>query len=140
MGLEILAATAALSAVGQYKEQKEAAEAQKEAEALQQRIADIKAARERAKAIRETTSAQAMARQQASTAGVSVSSGLEGGTAASTTKLASEIGAQEQIGGLSRQISIFNQEAIDAQTRAAGWQAVGSIGGSIFKMWPGEEK
>ena len=123
----------AVSAVGGALESRKAGKAQRASMAIQQRQADIQAARSRYAAVRQARIQRGAMQQQASTQGVGGSSGVLGGVAGLQSSLASEVSTNYQIQGLSQQASAANQRAASAQSNAAIWGAVGGLSSSIFQ-------
>jgi hypothetical protein len=106
---------------GAISDQKNAARdqaaAQRESNALQQRIADINAARERRDAVRQARISQGQIVQAGAATGTSMSSGVAGATASNMSQLGSNLSYLDTVQDMSQQISIFNQKAADAQSR-----------------------
>jgi len=128
------------SAVQGAKASKKAAKAQEKQIKVEQKMADVKASRARYKAIRQSRISQAQASQAATTTGVGVSSGLEGGLGSAQTQLAGEVGTSFALQSMAGEASIFAQDAASAQGDAAQWAAIGSVSGSIFSGKGGYKK
>ena len=128
----------AVSAVQGYqagKKQEEAqakqAEAFRRSEQAKQRIADIRAARQRTQTIRQARVQRAEIEQAAELTGTAVTSGVAGGVASLGSQLRGEIGASRRITGEAREASIFNirasEEAQALSGRAARLQGMSTI-------------
>jgi hypothetical protein len=118
------------------KQQKKAAQAQVKSQQVNQRIADIRAARSRRQQIAQARVQQAQQMAGGFGAGIGMgSSAIQGSLAASTASTAGNIGFSQQIQGMSGQASIFNQQAATAQGNAAAAGAMSNLfqqGASIF--------
>lgn len=91
------------------------AEASRKREEAQQRIADIKAQRERRQAVRQQRIATGQAVASAEASGVS-STTTEGAIGSITSTTASNLAAGAKVQGISREATIFgNQKSIEAQ-------------------------
>lgn len=94
----------------------QAAAAQRESNAIQQRMADVQAARSRRDAIRQARIAQGTIAQGAASSGVITSSGTAGSQASVASQTGSNLSFLDTTQAASKQMSIFNQKAADAQT------------------------
>lgn len=136
MGIEILAyaalAVSAYSAVESASAQKEAAAAQRKAQSEQKAINASQAAAERRQQIREERIKRAKIVQASTNTGVTDSSGEAGSTSSLSTQLGSNVG--QNLGTIQsmNNISNYQQQAANAMTDAADWNAIGSVSQSIF--------
>ncbi len=123
------------SSVMQAGAAKDAARAQKESYAAQQKMSSANAARERLKAIREARMRAGAIAGDAGAAGVGqASSGVAGSIASIGSQAGSNLGAINVQEGFAEMASVANQNAADASADMAKWQAVGNIGSTIFSM------
>jgi len=140
----IIGITAVTSAVESDKARKleregqdKQAEASRRESAASRKIADIKATRERRKAVRESRKVSGTAIAQQESSGVS-STSVEGFTGSVRTQTASGIGAGETISAINTETSIFNietskqaqalfGEAGRHRTNAAYAETIGSV-------------
>ena len=122
----------AYSAKKQRAATRKGVKAQERAIATQQRAADLKAARDRVRSIREARIKRATLVARAEGAGVGGASGAQAGRQGVVQQLAGNLGFSQQVQGLGAQASAFNQQAAVAQGQAATWGAIGGIGQSIF--------
>lgn len=116
------------------KEQKEAAKTQKKAMAIEQQKADIAAYRERIQAVRQARIQRGATLQTAQALGVQGSSSAVGAVSSIGSQLGANLSFLDTTQALSRQESIFQQQAVDAQTRANMAATRGKIAGSIFEQ------
>jgi hypothetical protein len=117
------------------KQQKQQFEAEQASQRTQQKIADLRAGRERKKAIAQEQIARAQQISGAFGAGAQSSSALAGALASSSSQLASNLGFSSVIQGLSEQVSIFNIDAARHQSKASTSLAKANLykqGASIF--------
>lgn len=129
------------SAINQYQQGQKAEKAQKQAQAMSQRQSEAEAQRERIKQAREARIRRAR---------ILAATGTEGGGASQaaaavssvTSQEASNIGHINVIQDFSRQISAYNQKALNAQSKAQTWGTIGNLAGDIFNMadGPGQVK
>jgi len=112
--------------------QRKAAKAQAKAQRTQQRIADIKAARERRSQVAEARRARAQIESQAGVSGIQGSSGAIGAQSSVQSQLASNLSFLDNVQSLSQQTSIFNQQAAKAQSNAA---TAGAIRDTAIKAY-----
>jgi len=122
-----LAAISVGTSVYSAIQQDEAARAQRRSLQLQQRIADIKAARERVKLARESRVAREQTRQASATGGTTGSTGALSAAGAVSTQFAAGTSFLNQVQSLAGQASIFEQRAVSATGRAAVAGAVSSL-------------
>lgn len=120
-------------------QQREAAKDSKRAQRAQQRLQDIKAARERRSQVRQAIVAQSTLEARAQATGTSKSSSAQQGGDSVQSQLASNLSFLDQANQLNQQTSIFEQRAASASSRAATGQAVASLsltGASLFAPKP----
>jgi hypothetical protein len=117
------AVTTVAGTVAQLKQQRKAASAQKEQQALVTR-------RNRRQAIRASQIQRAQSVASAQAAGALSGSGAQGGIGALSSQLGSEFGFSTQGSGLSAQIA-------SAQSKASTFGSVAGLGGSIFNFGMG---
>ena len=122
----------AVALVGGAVESRKAGKAQRQSMEIQQRQADIQAARSRYATVRQSRMTRGAMEQAAVSQGVSGSSGILGAAAGLQAATASELGTSLTLQGLSQQATAANQAAASAQSNAAIWGAVGGLSGSIF--------
>jgi hypothetical protein len=130
----VMAVGAAISIKGQMDAAdaaKRSASAQRESNALQQRIADVNAARERRNTVRQARISQGQIVQAGAATGTSMSSGVAGATASNMSQLGSNLSYLDTVQDMSQQISIFNQKSADAQSDVFQAQTMSAIGGTI---------
>lgn len=120
-----------------YAQGEKAAKVQKNANKMRQRAQELAAARERRKQVQEARQirAQLVARNQAS--GTSQSTSAVQGLGGVNTQLQSNLSFLDTSTQLSAQESAFNQEAASRQSRAANYQAIGSVGYGAFQDFGG---
>ena len=117
------------------RQRKEAAQEQKKANNLQRRIQDIKTQREKRKAIREARAVRSSIQTGAQASGTAGTSSASTGVGSVGTQLATNLSFLDEVGGLTNQISIFEQKAADKTRRAGEIEAVRGLGieaASIF--------
>jgi hypothetical protein len=143
----VLPAIFATATVAQIDQSRQASRRQKRANVLNQRIADIKAQRERVRLIGEARRKAALLAQQAELTGVAGSSGAIGGQMGVTAQAASGLSFLDQVSQLGTQANIFTQKAADAQSRGAMFGAVAGLAGQGMaytgaweKLFPGQVK
>ena len=122
----------AVALVGGAIESRKAGKAQRQSMEIQQRQADIQAARSRYATVRQSRMTRGAMEQAAVSQGVSGSSGILGAAAGLQAATASELGTSLTLQGLSQQATAANQAASSAQSNAAIWGTVGGLSGSIF--------
>lgn len=117
------------------KQQKQQFEAEQASQRTQQKIADLRAGRERKKAIAQEQIARAQQISGAFGAGAQSSSALAGALSSSTAQLASNLTFSSVIQNLSQQASIFNIDAAYHKTEGSIASAKAKLykeGASIF--------
>lgn len=129
-GSSIAATTAVISSVKQADAQKDAAKAQRESIAAQKKIADVNTARERVQAARQARMARAAILASAGNEGMG-GSGVEGATSSISSQYGGNIANINTMQTFGAQASAANQRAVDAQSSAATWQAIGGLAGGI---------
>jgi len=141
----VLPAILATSTVASIEQSRQASKRQRRANELNQRIADIKAQRERVKLISEARRKSALLAQQAELTGVAGSAGAIGGQMGVTAQAASGLSFLDQVSQLGKQANIFTQRAADAQSRAGMFGAVAGLAGTAAtatgaweKLFPGQ--
>lgn len=125
----------ALSAFGQIKARKEAkaqAKAAQKAEQAETRRANLRQARERRRVAAETRAEQAEITQASGNLGATTSSAARGGAGGVGTRGTAEVGFLNASSSLAKGASIFRQKAAGHMSKAAGYQAIGALGGTIF--------
>lgn len=112
----------------------------------QQRQSDVEAQRQRVAQVREERikRAQVLASTGNTSMGISGTSSLQGSTGSLGTQMGANIGYINQQQGFATEQSGYNQEMgaasssiFTAQNSAAGWQQIGSLGGSLFSAGGG---
>lgn len=122
-----------VAAVGSYQQQKKAAKSQRAAQEAQQRGANVEAGRARISQVREARIRAAQIRAQAGAAGTGqASSGVAGAISSIGSQAGANIGAINVQQGFAEEASAQLQQAANAQLKAAGWQALGSIAQTAF--------
>jgi len=141
----------AIAGAMQYKQAQEQARAQeqiareqKKQQELNKRISDVKAARERAKLVREQRIKRAQMVAQGEALGGAGGSAMAGGTGSLTTRTAGELGFSQvtqdtgtRIFASNQRISGLNVDISNAQAQSALWGAVGGIGSGMFNAGGG---
>lgn len=124
---------------------REQAESQEKARQAQQKIEELRLVRERRQAIRETRIAQARVAAGAEAGNVAGSSGAIGATSSALSQGASNVSFIDTTRGLSQQASAFYGQASQAavrgigyQQKAAQWQGIGQMAGSIGNLLESE--
>lgn len=149
-GIIALAVTA-FSAVQQYREarkqakiQEDIAREQKKQQELQKRVADVKAARERAEIARNQRIRRATMVAGAEATGGAGGSALAGGAGSLLTRSASEVGfnlmgqaAGDKIFASNQRIGDLSIDASQSMSHSAMWGAVGKIAGGVFSATGG---
>lgn len=113
-------------------QQQQAAGQQKKARREQQRQQQLQFRRSQIQAARQAQIAAGRQRAAAASFGALDTSSVLGGRSAIGSQFGAEAGFATQMSGLSRNISMFQQKAANALTRAGTGQAIGDLGGSIF--------
>jgi hypothetical protein len=142
MGLEATAIAAIAGGVGataavvgtieQRKQGKRAAAARTRSEQTQQRIRDAQTARERRQQVRQARQQRAQIQSTAVGQSIQGSSSAVSGASQVGTQLGANLSFIDTVQGLSRQASIFNIDAANAQSNAAFAGSVAGLGTSIF--------
>jgi len=122
------------------KQQKEAAKQQQRAQEAAQKRADISAYRERIQAVRQARAQRGATLQSAQSQGVSVSSGAAGALSSIGSQIGANLSFLDTTQALAQQESIFKQNAIAAESKAATYQAYGQIANSIFQTAGGYKR
>ena len=99
--------------------------------AAQQRIADIKAARARTKAVREARIRRAEVLTGAQATGTGDTSAAAGAVGSVQSQLGANLSFLDRVGAISRESSIFQQKAVTAGGRAETASAIGGIGFTV---------
>lgn len=105
------------------------------AQAVQKRIQDVKAARERRKLLNQARVNQASILAQGQAAGGGQSSGVQSGASQQSTQAASGISFLNQVQDLTNQASIFNQSAANSKSRANTAGAIGEIASGYTSLY-----
>lgn len=137
MGLQAAAlAVATIGTAYSVDQQNEAASQQRKAARREQRLQDIKAARERRKQVEQARVARANIIQAGVAQGAGGSSSVISGAGQTATAAGSNISFLDNVTTLNKDISIFNQKAANAQSRAATGQAVSSLALNAAPLFP----
>lgn len=121
----------AASAYNQYQQGQKSLEAQKQAQQAQSRAAQVAAQRERLQAMREARIKRAQILSSAGVQGVS-GSGVQGSVSSIGSQLGANIGYMNVQEGFAQAASMANQQAANAMSSAASWQAIGGLAGKAF--------
>lgn len=130
------AVSAATAVVGLVQGQK-ASEAQKKAQEAQGKMAAMEAHRARIQAVREARIKRAQVLASDADMG-GTTSGIAGGVSSVASQLGSNIGFQSGKEQLANQASIFNQQAIDANSSASIFNTVAGVSSKMVdwqKLW-----
>ena len=119
------------------KQQAKAADAQLKQQKVEQRIADVRAARARQEGRADARVRRAQQIAAAFGSGAQNSSALAGSLAGASADLASNIGFNSMIGGLSQQASIFNIQAGQATSKANTALATGKLASNVASIFGG---
>jgi hypothetical protein len=132
------------AAQDQAKAQTRIAEENKKQQEIQRRMADVKAARDRARTVRESRIKRATMVSQAEATGGAGGSALAGATGSLQTRAAGEIGfnlmgqaAGQKIFASNQAISGYNVDIAKAGANSALWGAVGGVGKGMFSAGGG---
>lgn len=125
-----IAAFVATTLLG-INEQRKQVRATREANKLQQRIADVKASRERSKLLAEARIKRARLANLAVQGGVGDSSSAIAGQSQITSQAASGVSFLDQIQTLGKQSNAFMQDAADAGSRANLFGTIAGVSGNI---------
>ena len=117
--------------VESIQETKKATRAQRASNDMQQRIADVKAQRERTRLIAETRRKRATLANQAELSGVGGSTGAIAGQSGLQSQAASGLSFLDQVQSLGQQSNIFLNQAAGAQSRAATSSAIAGVAGQF---------
>ena len=121
----------AASTVLSIKQQRKATKASKRSLAAQQRIADIKAARARTKAVREARIRRAEVLTGAQATGAGDTSAATGAVGSVQSQLGANLSFLDRVGAASKESSIFQQQAVTARGRAETASAIGDVGFTV---------
>ena len=124
-------AIGAIGTFAQISASKQAASEQRKARAAQRRVQQEQTRRSRLQALRQAQLTRARAQSTGIGIGAGESSGLAGGLSSVSANTGAALGSASQLSGLSNQISVFNQNAADAQSRAQTFGAVAGLGSTI---------
>lgn len=124
-------AIGAIGTFAQISASKQAASEQRKARAAQRRVQQEQTRRSRLQALRQAQLTRARAQSTGIGIGAGESSGLAGGLSSVSANTGAALGSASQLSGLSNQISVFNQNAADAQSRAQTFGAVSGLGSTI---------
>ena len=108
-----------------------AARRTRKANKLQQRIADVKAQRERVRAIADARKVRASQAQGAELTGVSGSSGAIAAQSSATSQAASNISFLDQVSSLGKESNMFLNRAATAQSNAGTFSAIAGLSSSV---------
>lgn len=118
------------------KSQKRAAQQQQKAQKVNQRISDVRAARERRQQMAQARVLQAQQQAAGFSSGAGMgSSAVQGAVGGLQSQLAGQMAFSNQVQGLSGEASQYNIAASGFQSQAASQQALGNLfqqGASIF--------
>ncbi len=114
-----------------------AASASRRERRLQQRIADVKAQRERVKLVSEARRKRAQLAQQAEVGGVSGSSSAVTGQSGVTQQAASGLSFLDTVHGLGKQGNIFAQQSANLQSSASLFGTLGDLSMDVNKRFGG---
>lgn len=130
-------AVAAGSAYAAHQEQAAAADDQKDAAEVAQNEQKAQAAAQRRQQIREERVKRAAVVQSSQNSGVSESSGSLGAQSVLGTQTGISISNLDRSSASSDAIGNSQQSAVDHQTSAGNWQALGGVAGSVFSVSAG---
>lgn len=131
------AVTTTAATVYSVNQQKKAASAQRASLAAQQQQQALQTRRSQRAAIRQQQIQQAQLRASALGMGVVGGSAIAGGEASLASQTGEALGYGSQMSGLSRQITMFNQQAVDYGTRAQTGQAIAGLSSQVFSSLGG---
>lgn len=131
------AVTTAAATVYSVAQQRKAARAQQSSMAAQQEQQALQVRRSQRAAIRQQQIQQAQLRAGALGMGVTGGSALAGGGASLASQTGEALGFGSQMSGLSRRITMFNQQAVDYGSRAQTGQAIAGLAGQTFSSLGG---
>lgn len=140
MAVTAIITSAAASVAGtvySISQQQKAARAQEKSIRAQQQQQQLQTRRSQRAALRQQQIQMAQLRAGALGMGVTGGSALAGGAASLASQTGEALGFGSQMSGLSRQISMFNQQAVDYSTRAQTGQAIAGLGAQVFSSLGG---
>lgn len=138
--MPVIQAISAVTSVASFFQQKSATKkaeaATKEQASLQSRLNDINARRQQIAQLREARIRRAQITTETAGAGLGLggTSSSVGAIGAVTTQEASNISNIQQQSDFGRAIGAAGTEAYTAMGEAKGWQQMGEVSGSIFKL------
>jgi hypothetical protein len=119
----------------QYQQGKKAAASQKKAMEMQQRIADVRSARERRTQYQQARIQRAaMLAGAAGGVGQTQSSSFITGRGSIGSQAGSNVSFLNQLQGYGQRANIFNMNALSYQTKASMWGGIAGLGTSMFNM------
>lgn len=130
----LIGAAIGVSAVGQYRSEKKAAAARREANAISSAAESIRSRLERSRSAKEERIRRARMLASAESSGAVGSSGLAGGTSALGTNFAGARSAQLVQSNAALGISAANQRASDALSRASMFQNFGALAQNVYNL------
>lgn len=130
-----MAFVAAFSAVKQNEAAKKSARAQKKARNEQNAVNAQRAAEERRRQIREERIKRAKMLQASENTGVEGSSGVLGGVGGLSTNLSANLGSNAAMLQSAQNISIFEQQAADANQRYQMWGSIGNFSSNASTLF-----
>lgn len=133
----VAGAATVVGTVYSVQQQKKAARAQQASQAAQQQQQALQVRRSQRAAIRQQQIQQAQLQAGALGMGVTGGSALAGGGASLASQTGEALGFGSQMSGLSRRITMFNQQAVDYGARAQTGQAIAGLGGQAFSSLGG---
>lgn len=129
-----------LSTVASIDAERKATRRQRRANKLQQRIADVKASRERRRMIAEARVKRAQLANAAELTGVSESSGAIAGQGNIQSQAASNISFLDQVQTLNTQSNAFMQSAANASSNANAFSAIAGVATNVANQTGAWEK
>lgn len=130
----VAAVVSAFSTVKQYQAQKKQAKALNQANEIRRRQELLRQAQERQKQIREARIAQAKVLQAGTNAGAAGDSGITGGFGSIGSQRNNNLSYLNANSVLAEAGSLFESQAVKAQTQGSMWGAIGSLSGSVASM------
>ena len=128
---ELTLIASVLGTAASIDQSRTAARRTRKANKLQQRIADVKAQRERVKTIADARKVRASQAQSAELTGVSGSSGAIAAQSSATSQAASNISFLDQVSSLGKESNMFLNRAATAQSNAGTFNAVAGVASSF---------
>lgn len=125
------------AAVGSAINQRKAAKSQEKSNDLQQRIQDVRAARERRKLVSQARINAADIQSAGQGAGAGQSSSVFQGAQQQSTQAASGISFLNQVQDLTNQQSVFNQQAASSSSTANIFGAIGGTAKGVAGLFKG---